>query len=128
MTFKLNADRILEVRAEDLATGTEKIITIQSTSSKLDEKEKQRMVNEAKGRVTQMLRSRVADTIEDEAKETIKRAEAALSSNPKHPQAAQLNKHLQSMRAALQKHEQEALENLTLEAMRVLAQIEAAGV
>ena len=51
VTFRLNPDRILEARAEDLATGVEKTITIASTGSRLSDTEKNRMVHEARDRV-----------------------------------------------------------------------------
>jgi molecular chaperone DnaK len=127
VTFRLTPDRILEARAEDLATGLEKAITIQATSAKLDESDKQRMVGEARERVTKMLRSRVADSIEDEVKETMQRAESILNELPDHPMADKLRAQIQGMKQALGQREHEALEQLSLEAMRTLAQIESAG-
>ncbi|NQU45313.1 Hsp70 family protein [bacterium] len=127
VTFRLNPDRILEARAEDLATGLEKIITIESTSAKLSEQEKTRMVNDARERVTQVLRSQAADTVEDEVKETIQRAEAALSDNPDHPMADKLRDQVRQMGQALSGHEHDELESLSLEAMRTLAQIESSA-
>ena len=59
VTFRINADRILEARAEDLATGVEKVITVESTGARLTEAEKNRMIREARDRVTQQLRSRM---------------------------------------------------------------------
>jgi len=125
VTFRLNPDRILEARAEDLATGAEKVITIEATSSKLNETDKKRMVAEARDRVAMVLRNRVAESIEEETKETIRRAEAALKGNPDHPRADELHNQLKVIREALQNRDQDLLESLTLEAMRTLAQIEA---
>ena len=128
VTFRLNPDRILEARAEDLATGIEKTISIEATSAKLDESEKQRMIAEAKARVTAMLRSRVADSIEEEAKETIKRSEAAVQAHPDHPHVPKIETKIRQMQDALNSGRQDELDDLTSEAMRLLAQIETAGV
>jgi molecular chaperone DnaK len=127
VTFRLTPDRILEGRAEDLATGLEKAITIQATSTKLSEAEKSRMISEAKERVTRMLRSKAADSVEDEVRETIRRAQAALNDSPEHALSGKLREQVQSMQRALQKKEHEKLESLSLEAMRTLAQIESSG-
>jgi molecular chaperone DnaK len=127
VTFRLTPDRILEARAEDLATGQEKIITIEATSAKLNEKDKHRMVSEAKDRVTRALRTKVSESIEDEAKETVKRAEAVIRAKPDHPQAETLTEGVHSIRQALDNREMEKLEDLTLHAMRLLAQMEAAS-
>ncbi|MFP4580932.1 MAG: molecular chaperone DnaK [Candidatus Sumerlaeia bacterium] len=127
VTFRLTPDRILEARAEDLATGLEKEITIQATSAKLDEADKDRMVSEARERVTNMLRTRVADSIEDEVKETMKRAEGVLNDAPDHPMSDKLRTQVQNMKDALENKQHEELEQLSLEAMRTLAQIESAS-
>jgi len=127
VTFRLTPDRILEGRAEDLATGLEKAITIQATSTKLSEAEKSRMISEAKERVTRMLRSKAADSVEEEVRETIRRAQAALNDSPEHTLAGKLREQVQNMQRALQKQEHEKLESLSLEAMRTLAQIESSG-
>ncbi len=124
VTFRLTTDRILEARAEDLATGQEKKIAIEATSAKLDDEEKSRMVEEARQRITGMLRAKVADSIEEEAKETMKRAEAIINESPDHPQAEQLSESVHSMRQAMEEKRGDDLEDLTLETMRVLAQIE----
>jgi len=125
VTFKLTPDRILEARAEDLATGAEKKIAIQATAARLSEAEKQRMIREAKERVTQMLRARVATTVEEEANEMIKRAQVALRSHANHPSARTLETRLQELRGALGGAQpQDRVEDLTLETMRLLAQIE----
>ncbi|HPS00507.1 MAG TPA: Hsp70 family protein [Candidatus Sumerlaeota bacterium] len=128
VTFRLTPDRILEARAEDLATGLEKVIAIEATSAKLDEKDKQRMVGEAKDRVAQILQSHVADSIEDEARETIRRAEMAISASPDHPQAFRLTETIHNIRQCLQSNRLDEIEDLTMEAMRLLAQVEAAAV
>ena len=80
VTFRLNSDRILEARGEDLATGTEKTIRIESTDIRLSDSEKNRMVSEAKSRTSQMLRGRIRETVEDEAHALVKRAETLAGS------------------------------------------------
>jgi hypothetical protein len=85
------------------------------------------MISEAKERVTRMLRSKAADSVEEEVRETIRRAQAALNDSPEHPLAGKLREQVQSMQRALQKKEHEKLESLSLEAMRTLAQIESSG-
>ncbi|HBF35423.1 TPA: molecular chaperone DnaK [Candidatus Sumerlaeota bacterium] len=126
VTFRLSPDRILEARAEDLATGLEKVITIQSTSTKLDEKQKKRMEAEAKERVTNMLRAKVSDTVEGEAKETIARAKAALDLNGGHALAGKLRESVNNMQQSFDAHDMEKLETQSLETMRLLAQLESA--
>ncbi len=125
VTFSLTPDRILQARAEDLATGQEKTIAIEATSAKLSEQEKMRMITEAKERVTKSLRTKVGDSIEEEATDTIKRAESAIRSNPDHPQAESLTESIHGIREAMDSNQQDELEDLTLNAMRILAQIEA---
>lgn len=128
VTFSLSPDRILEAQAEDLATGAEKKITVEATSSKLTEDEKMRMAAEAKQRVSKMLRTRMAESSEDEAKDTIRRAEGALRENPEHPRAEDLRDQIVKMREALDQGKQDHLEDMTLEAMRILAQMEPVGI
>ncbi|MCX7012210.1 MAG: Hsp70 family protein [Candidatus Sumerlaeota bacterium] len=75
ITFKLNSDRILEVKAEDLATGVQKSITIASTDTRLGEEDKARMRREAQMRAMQELRKRISDYTEAQTDELIARAE-----------------------------------------------------
>lgn len=82
VTFTLNADRILEVRAEDLATGAEKKIVVEATDNRLGESQKSKMIKEAKERVTGLLRQRIAESISDEAISLIERAQALHASGP----------------------------------------------
>lgn len=80
VTFGLNQDRILEVRAEDLATGAEKRIVVESTGEKLSETEKMQLIKKAKERSLKMVKMRMLDASREEASLAIERAEAALSS------------------------------------------------
>ena len=69
VTFRLNPDRILEVRGEDLATGAEQSIVIEATDNRLEDGEKIRMMTESRNRVTSMLRERVDEMASDGAPE-----------------------------------------------------------
>ena len=71
VTFRLNPDRILEARAEDLATGVEKTITIDSTGSRLSDAEKNRMVKEARERFSNRNHDRMEDAELEESSELI---------------------------------------------------------
>jgi len=79
VTFKLNQDRILEVRAEDLATGAEKRIVVEATGEKLSDDEKNEMVKKAKERALKMVKQRLVDAAREEGGVAIERAESALS-------------------------------------------------
>src|SRR5690606_4079740 len=85
VTFKLTADRILECRAEDLATGVEKKITIAATGERLTSDEKERMVKEARERVTGMMQSRAEQSTMEGAGGLASRAETLAASNSTHP-------------------------------------------
>ncbi|MGC8740027.1 MAG: molecular chaperone DnaK [Candidatus Sumerlaeaceae bacterium] len=127
VTFKLNADRILEVRAEDLATGVEKKITIAATATRLSEAEKQRMIKEARERVTRMLRERMKQSIVDEAQNLISRANALLSAHGSHPLAKQVREQAQQLKDLLNAGDKDALEDKMDDLLRLLTELEAAG-
>ncbi|NUP88912.1 MAG: molecular chaperone DnaK [Candidatus Sumerlaeia bacterium] len=126
VTFRLNPDRILEARAEDLATGVEKKITIAATDTRLGETDKSRMIKEAKERVTKMLRQRIADTVLDEAQGMIKRAEQVLS-RQKGPQVEQLRTQVTEAKRAIAAGETDSIEDTMDEINRMLTDLEAAG-
>lgn len=127
VTFKLNADRILEVRAEDLATGVEKKITIAATANRLSEAEKQRMIKEARERVTRMLRERMQQSVMDEAQNLLSRSEAVLASHGNHPLAKQVKESAQALKQLLKSGDKEAVEEKMDDLLRVLTELEAAG-
>ncbi|MCX7625882.1 MAG: molecular chaperone DnaK [Candidatus Sumerlaeaceae bacterium] len=127
VTFKLNADRILEVRAEDLATGVEKKITIAATATRLSDAEKQRMIKEARERVTRMLRERMQQSIMDEAHNLLSRSEALLASRGGHPLAKQVKEHAQQLKQLLSSGDKDAVEDKMDDLLRVLTELEAAG-
>jgi len=127
VTFKLNADRILEVRAEDLATGVEKKITIAATANRLSEAEKQRMIKEARERVTRMLRERMQQSVMDEAQNLLARSESVLASHGTHPLAKQVRERAQELKKLLDAGDKAAVEDKMDDLLRVLTELEAAG-
>jgi len=102
VTFRLNPDRILEARAEDLATGVEKKITIAATDARLSESEKQRMVKEAKDRVSRMLRDRIQENRVEEAQSILSRAEGVLTTHSGHPMVSSLKTKTNELRTLMQ--------------------------
>jgi molecular chaperone DnaK len=102
VTFRLNPDRILEARAEDLATGVEKKITIAATDARLSESEKQRMVKEAKDRVSRMLRDRIQENRVEEAQSILSRAEGVLTTHSSHPMVSSLKTKTNELRTLMQ--------------------------
>ncbi len=81
VSFKINPDRILEVSASDLATGKEKRITVKATDSRLSDTDKNRMIQEARARISKMLRQKVKDTVINEADELIAQAKLAIQNS-----------------------------------------------
>jgi molecular chaperone DnaK len=126
VTFRLTQDRILDVRGEDLATGVEKKITIESTGTKLNEAEKQRMIKDAKERVTRMLRQRISDSVLDEADNLLRRADQALGSASGR-QADELQRQITDARSLIEAGDTEGLEDLMDEINRQVTDMEAAG-
>jgi molecular chaperone DnaK len=126
VTFRLNPDRILEARAEDLATGIEKKITIAATGNRLQEPEKQRMIKEAKERITKMLRQRIAESVLDEAHSMIRRAETAISTL-KPADARALSEKVASAKRMVDTGDTDGLEDLMDDINRRLTDLEAAG-
>lgn len=126
VTFKLNADRILEARAEDLATGVEKKITIAATGSKLSDAEKARMIKEARERVTKMLRVKIQERREEEIKDILSRVEKALASGGAQPQAAELRAKSEQLRKAVSSGDEKLMDTLIDELLRLLTEVEMA--
>ena len=128
VTFRLNPDRILEARAEDLATGVDKVITIASTGSRLNENEKNRMVKEARERVTNALREKIKHNIKGEASDLIRRANDVLQAQPDHPQIDEIRQLASSLEQQLNNGGNDGeLENLTVNLMRIVNEVEAAS-
>ncbi len=126
VTFRLNPDRILEARAEDLATGVEKKITITATDTRLDDREKQRMVMEAKERVTKMLRERISDSVLDETQSLIKRAEGLLQ-GASGETAEKLTEKLLAAKQMISANDTAGLEEVMDDVNRHVTDLEAAG-
>ncbi len=125
VTFRLNPDRILEVRAEDLATGVEKAIVIEATDSRLSDSEKNRMMKEARERVTRILQDRIKDSRVDEARNLIERADGVISESADHPMKDDLKKHVEELRNALEADDAEMLNQKMGETLRTITEIEA---
>ena len=129
VTFRLNPDRILEARAEDLATGVEKVITIASTGSRLNEQEKNRMVKESRERVTVALRAKIKSSLQSEASDLIRRAEDFTQSQPNHPRSGEIKSLAQSLEQRIKQGDgnDHDLENLTMSLMRMVSEVESAS-
>jgi molecular chaperone DnaK len=127
VTFKLTTDRILECRAEDLATGVEKKITITATDTRLSDNEKQRMVKEAKERVAGMLRSRIQESVVDEARNLVSRAEGLAGSRGGHPLSKEVKNQAAELKRLIDDGDRNAMEDKMDDLLRVLTELEAAG-
>jgi molecular chaperone DnaK len=127
VTFRLNADRILEARAEDLATGLEKTITIASTGSRLSDHEKARMVREARDRVARSLREKMQQSVRTEATDLLQRARDVLIAMPRHPRGNDIKKMAGQLEGLLKSGDDAAIEALTLQLMQAVNEIETAS-
>ena len=127
VTFRLTPDRILEARAEDLATGVEKKITIAATGTRLNESEKVRMTAEARDRVSRMLRDRIQESVVEEARGLMTRAEVLLQSRGAHPLAKEVRQHAQEMQGLMDGGDRNALEDKMDDLLRILTEFESAG-
>lgn len=127
VTFKLTTDRILECRAEDLATGVEKKITIAATDTRLSDAEKQRMVKDAKERVTGMLRSRIQESVVDEARNLVGRAESMAGSRGGHPLSREVKNQAAELKRLIEGDDRNAMEDKMDDLLRVLTELESAG-
>lgn len=125
VTFRLNPDRILEVRAEDLATGVEKTVTIQATDSRLSDPEKNRMIKEARERVSRMLQDRIRESRSDEARTILERAESMMAVSGGHPMATDLKGHATALRQAIEAGDEGAINEHIDDVLRVITEMEA---
>ncbi len=126
VTFRINADRILEARAEDLATGVEKTITVESTGARLTEAEKNRMIREARDRVMRQLRVRMTDTAKDEINELIQKALETAKANIAHPLAEQVMTLAQNLQTTIENEPETDVESMTDDLLRLMTEIESA--
>jgi len=118
VTFRLNADRILEARAEDLATGVEKRIVI--------DQEKTRMVREARERVSKMLRQRMRESVEEQAGSVLERANRVALSD--HPLADEVNHKASRLREQLKAGvSQDDIERTMEDLIRMMDEVESAA-
>jgi molecular chaperone DnaK len=128
VTFRLNPDRILDARAEDLATGVEKKITIASTDSRLSEAEKSRMIKEAKERVTRFLRDRIQQNRVEEAQSVVQRAENVISSRADNPMTKSLRNKNEELKSLMEAGADDTkVEAAIDEVLKILTTMEAAG-
>ncbi|MCH8333950.1 Hsp70 family protein, partial [Candidatus Sumerlaeota bacterium] len=125
VTFRLNPDRILEVRGEDLATGVEKRISIASTASRLSDSEKTRMVRESRDRVAKDLTEKIKRNVADEAHDVINRAEELMKSLNDHPRGEDIHSKIADLRTRLDSGDTAELEDLVFDLTRVVNEIEA---
>ncbi|MDK2972461.1 MAG: molecular chaperone DnaK [Candidatus Sumerlaeota bacterium] len=128
VTFRLNPDRILEVTAEDLATGVSKKVVIDATDERLTDSDKNRMIREAKERVSRMLRSKISESRHEEAKNMLERSNATLSAlGGDHPMAPELKAMTTRLREALDEGDESLLDDTIDDLLRLLAEIEASA-
>jgi molecular chaperone DnaK (HSP70) len=113
------------VRAEDLATGVEKSVKIEATDSRLNESDKNRMIREARDRVTKMLAERIKETRSDEARNIISRAESVMALAVSHPLESDLRNKTEELRNAVEVGDEDALNDLIDDVLRVMTEIEA---
>lgn len=125
VTFRLNPDRILEVTAEDLATGVSKKVVINATSERLTGDEKNRMVSEARSRVSRMTLMKLTEARNDEARTVLERAEATIMAAGDHSLSGDLKTRTEKLRECLEAGNDAALQEHMDELLRLLATIEA---
>ena len=120
VTFNIDANGILEVTAQDKATGREQKITI-TASSGLSENEIEKMVNEAEKFRAEDAKRREAAEVHNQAESTIFSAEKLLRDfADKLPEDAkkQTQEKIDALRAVMDKGEADAIKSTT----EVLAQ------
>lgn len=127
VTFRLTPDRILEARAEDLATGVEKKITIAATDTRLGDQDKQRMIKDAKERVARMLRERIQESVVDEARGLVSRAESLTNQRGNHPLAKDIKSRTADLKKLIDAGDNKALEDKMDDLLRMLTELESAG-
>jgi molecular chaperone DnaK len=124
VTFRLNADRILEARAEDLATGVEKRIVIESTDTRLGDSDKQRMIREARDRVTTLLRQRMRESVEDQASHVLERFQRVSASALGHPLHSKVGSRANQLREQLKIGNHDEIERTMEDLIRLMDEME----
>lgn len=127
VTFQINADRILEARAEDLATGVEKVITVESTGARLTESEKLRMTREARDRVSSQLKSRMEADAVAEISGLVTRANATAKANSSHPLANQVIALAEQLKRTIDADPHADVEDVTDDLLRLMTELESAN-
>ncbi len=125
VTFRLNPDRILEVHAEDLATGVEKKVRIEATDTRLSDAEKNRMIKEARGRITNMLQERIRDSRSEEARNVLERAESVLALSGNSGLSNDLKAQAEQLRTALEAGDEDQMNEVIDDVLRLMTEIEA---
>lgn len=125
VTFRLNPDRILEVTAEDLATGVSKAVTISATDNRLSDNDKNRMVKEAKERVAQVLRNKISESRHEEARNMLERGQATLNAAGAHPLSGELRQRMEDLESSIAADDEAGIEDNIDDVLRLLAEIEA---
>ncbi len=128
VNFRLNADRILEVKAEDLATGVEKSIVIASTDSRLDDEDKSRMRMEAQQRATETIRRRISEGSESRTDTLISRGEKVLSVLGTNPRGKDLKVALDGLKRKRTQNALGTAEGEIDHLERLISEIESEGV
>ncbi|CAN5464717.1 molecular chaperone DnaK [soil metagenome] len=127
VTFRLNPDRILEVRAEDLATGVEKTVSIEATDSRLTDTDKTRMIKDARERVTRMLAEKIKESRSDEARNVLERAESIMALSGSHSLSGDLKSQTSQLRNAIESGDEGTINEMIDDILRVMTEIEAGG-
>jgi molecular chaperone DnaK len=127
VTFRLNTDRILQARAEDLATGQEKVIRVESTDNRLSDEDKMRMISEAKSRAASTLKQRMQSSVSEDAEVLIERAEGILADSRGGAGTTQIRASLKTLKTLIdsnapQEQVMDSMSGLT----RMLSELESA--
>jgi molecular chaperone DnaK len=126
VTFRINADRILEAKGEDIATGVEKRITVQATDKRLSDDEKQRMISESQSRMRENLKSRAANAAEEEAEQLLTRANSILKDAPANDRTKELREMSNVLRDMISNNASSAeLDDAMDNLMRIITDVEA---
>ncbi len=125
VTFDIDADGILNVSAKDLATGKEQRITI-TASTKLSEKEKDRMVNEAEEFAEEDKKRREEAEVRNNADSLIYTAEKTkkdLADKLNKDQTEKIDKAIRELRETLKEEDSEKIKAKSEEVAKVLQEV-----
>ena len=102
-------------------------VVISATDERLTESDKNRMIREAKDRVSQMLRTKISESRHEEARNMLERAEATLAALGDHPMSTDLNGLVTQLRGSIEAGDESTLDDTIDEMLRLLAEIEASA-